>query len=108
MGLVNLLFGIENFMERIYNMKNKMCILGLGYIGFPLAHAFSKKFSLDINTNEVKNEYNLDLVDNYSFNGYKAVIIAVGHDKYRNIYIENNDKVIYDINSILKRSDGRL
>lgn len=32
--------------------KNKICIVGLGYVGLPLAHAFSEKFSvvgLDIN-----------------------------------------------------------
>ena len=33
-------------------MKNKICIIGLGYVGLPLAHAFSEKFKvvgLDIN-----------------------------------------------------------
>ena len=33
-------------------MKNKICIIGLGYVGLPLAHAFSEKFEvvgLDIN-----------------------------------------------------------
>jgi len=33
-------------------MKNKICIVGLGYVGLPLAHAFSEKFEvvgLDIN-----------------------------------------------------------
>ncbi|MEA3315111.1 MAG: nucleotide sugar dehydrogenase, partial [Campylobacterota bacterium] len=33
-------------------MKNKICIIGLGYVGLPLAHAFSEKYEvigLDIN-----------------------------------------------------------
>ena len=33
-------------------MKNKICIIGLGYVGLPLAHAFSEKFEVvgfDIN-----------------------------------------------------------
>jgi len=33
-------------------MKNKICIVGLGYVGLPLAHAFSKKYEVvgfDIN-----------------------------------------------------------
>lgn len=25
-------------------MKNKICIVGLGYVGLPLAHAFSEKY----------------------------------------------------------------
>jgi UDP-N-acetyl-D-galactosamine dehydrogenase len=35
-----------------YLVKNKICIIGLGYVGLPLAHAFSEKFKvvgLDIN-----------------------------------------------------------
>lgn len=27
-------------------MKNKICIIGLGYVGLPLAHAFSKKYKV--------------------------------------------------------------
>jgi UDP-N-acetyl-D-glucosamine/UDP-N-acetyl-D-galactosamine dehydrogenase len=57
---------------------------------------------------EVKYEYNLDLVENYSLDDYQAVIIAVSHNKYQNLKISNNDKVIFDIKSILKNSDGRL
>ena len=33
-------------------MNKKICIIGLGYVGLPLAHAFSKKYSVvgfDIN-----------------------------------------------------------
>jgi len=33
-------------------MKNKIAIIGLGYVGLPLAHAFSEKYKvvgLDIN-----------------------------------------------------------
>lgn len=37
-------------------MKNKICVIGLGYVGLPLAHAFSEKYDVigyDINTNRV-------------------------------------------------------
>ena len=37
-------------------MKNKICIIGLGYVGLPLAHAFSEKFEvvgLDINQSRI-------------------------------------------------------
>jgi len=38
-------------------MKNKICIVGLGYVGLPLAHAFSKQYDvigLDINQERIK------------------------------------------------------
>ena len=58
--------------------------------------------------NEVKHEYNLDLIENYNLDDYQAIIVAVGHEKYRNLEISNENKVIFDIKSILKNSDGRL
>ncbi|RLA82236.1 MAG: Vi polysaccharide biosynthesis protein VipA/TviB, partial [Epsilonproteobacteria bacterium] len=36
--------------------KNKICIVGLGYAGLPLAHAFAEKYDVigvDINENRV-------------------------------------------------------
>ena len=57
---------------------------------------------------EVKHEYGIDLVDNYNFNDYQAIILAVGHDEYKKIEISNDYKVIFDIKSILKNADGRL
>ncbi|WP_321777716.1 nucleotide sugar dehydrogenase [Sulfurimonas sp.] len=41
-------------------MKNKICVIGLGYVGLPLAHAFSEKYDVvgyDINNKRV-NELN--------------------------------------------------
>ena len=38
-------------------MKTKICIIGLGYVGLPLAIEFSKKYSVvgfDINLNRIK------------------------------------------------------
>ena len=57
---------------------------------------------------EVKYEYNLDLLEQYNIDDYQAVILAVGHDEYRKLEISNDDKVIFDIKSILTNSDGRL
>jgi len=48
-------------------MKNKICIVGLGYVGLPLAHAFSEKYEvvgLDINQdriNELKSGFDRTL-----------------------------------------------
>ncbi len=32
--------------KRINSMKNKICVIGLGYVGLPLAHAFSSKYNV--------------------------------------------------------------
>ena len=58
---------------------------------------------------EVKREYNLDLVKDANFNDYEAVVLAVAHDEYKKLDIApNSEKVIFDIKSMLKDSDGRL
>ena len=59
---------------------------------------------------EVKREYNLDLLDNNSFNtdNFNAVILAVSHNEYRELSIENPQQVIFDIKSVLDSADGRL
>ncbi len=58
--------------------------------------------------NEVKNEYDIDMVEDSNFDDYQAIVLAVGHDEYKNFEISNQDKVIFDIKSVLKTSDGRL
>ena len=38
-------------------VKTKICIIGLGYVGLPLAHAFSSKYQVvgfDINTKRIE------------------------------------------------------
>jgi UDP-N-acetyl-D-glucosamine/UDP-N-acetyl-D-galactosamine dehydrogenase len=57
---------------------------------------------------EVKYEYNLDLIENYNLDSYQAIILAVGHEEYKKLEISNEGKVIFDIKSILPNSDGRL
>ena len=57
---------------------------------------------------EVKREYNLDLVKDVNNDEYEAVVLAVAHDKYKNMKLDNTKQVIYDIKSILDDSDGRL
>ena len=58
--------------------------------------------------NEVKHEYNLELIEDYNLDDYQAIIVAVGHEKYRGLEISNENKVIFDIKSILPNADGRL
>lgn len=57
---------------------------------------------------EVKNEYGLDLVENYDIDDYQAIIVAVGHNNYKGINISTIKNVVFDVKSILKSSDGRL
>lgn len=61
---------------------------------------------------EVKNEFNVNLIT--EFEKYNAIILAVAHDNFKQIDIENlksdEGSVIYDIKSFLEKKsvDGRL
>ena len=58
---------------------------------------------------EVQREYNLNLVNDVKTDEYAAVVLAVAHDNYRDLELEpNENKVVFDIKSMLKKSDGRL
>lgn len=79
-------------------MKDKVCIIGLGYVGLPLAHAFSEKYEVvgfDINKDridELKSGFDRTLelteeqVKESIKNGMKFTL-AVGDIKDCNIYI---------------------
>ena len=74
-----------------------------------------KEFGCDVDisdywadADEVKREYNLDLQNDVDYDGYEAIVLAVAHDKFKALKIDNTDKVIFDIKSILNSSDGRL
>ena len=57
---------------------------------------------------EVKREYNLDLNNDVNYDEYDAVVLAVAHDKYKSLTLKNDNQIVYDIKSILDKSDGRL
>jgi len=59
---------------------------------------------------EVQREYGLDLIQNLELNiqNYDSVVLAVAHDKFKSIKLNNSKQVVYDIKSILDISDGRL
>jgi len=74
-----------------------------------------KEFGCDITVSdywadkeEVKHEYNLKLDNDVNYDDYEAIVLAVSHDKYKNLTFENKGQVVYDIKSVLKDSDGRL
>ncbi len=58
--------------------------------------------------NEVKHEYGIKLIDSFEVESYQAIIVAVGHDKYKQLNICNANQVVFDIKSILIQSDGSL
>lgn len=60
---------------------------------------------------EVKHEYGLDLISDINlvnFDIYNAIILAVAHDNYKLLKFAKENQVVYDIKSILEKSDGRL
>jgi UDP-N-acetyl-D-galactosamine dehydrogenase len=57
---------------------------------------------------EVKKEYDLELKDNINYNDYSAIILAVAHNKFKSIKLDNGKQVVFDIKSILDNSDGKL
>jgi UDP-N-acetyl-D-galactosamine dehydrogenase len=57
---------------------------------------------------EVKHEYNLNLDNDVNYDDFEAIVLAVSHDKYKNLEFKNKNQIVYDIKSILKNSDGRL
>jgi len=62
---------------------------------------------------EVLKEYNINLLESIdlTFTKYSAIILAVAHQEFLNLNIENSEKlVVYDVKSVLKKNviDGRL
>ncbi len=61
---------------------------------------------------EVKHEYGIEILHSLENLTYDAIVLAVAHDKFAELDIENlsngNATVIYDIKSKLDKSDGKL
>ena len=66
--------------------------------------------------NEVKAEYNIDLVDSEEIKNVDAIVIAVGHKEFKqkydfdlldSLYKDPNKKVIIDVKSILDRNESK-
>lgn len=66
------------------------------------------------NHQEVKDEYDIDLVEDYNEKKYDAVVLAVAHNEFRSIDLDKlrngHEAVIYDIKGIWDKHqvDGRL
>ena len=59
---------------------------------------------------EVKREYEFELKKELNIDNYEAVVLAVAHNEFKNLDIDNQDKVVFDIKAVLdkNRVDGRL
>ena len=62
---------------------------------------------------EVKKEFNIDLIKDYSGKQYSAIILAVSHEEFKSIEFEklkNTKTVIFDVKSFIpiNHIDGRL
>ena len=66
------------------------------------------------NKDEVKKEYNLQLINQYNGNKYDGIVLAVAHNEFKTINLSRlrngNNAVIYDIKGIWDKElvDGRL
>ncbi len=66
-----------------------------------------------VNAHEVKEEYGIELLVKLpkDFGMYQGVILAVGHDRFRNLnIIKKSNQVVFDVKSFFNRNivDGRL
>ena len=60
------------------------------------------------NAAEVKHEYGLNLKTDVELSAYDGVVLAVAHNEYRHLELQQTNQVVFDIKSILQRADGRL
>tara|TARA_B100000401_G_scaffold434513_1_gene374760 strand:- start:83 stop:1381 length:1299 start_codon:yes stop_codon:yes gene_type:complete len=64
------------------------------------------------NKAEVKNEYNLEIINDEPNEKYEAIILAVAHNQFKNLDVSklkmNQDSIIYDVKGILKNYTHKL
>ncbi len=62
--------------------------------------------------NEVQREYNLNINSSLPYDKFDAIILAVAHQKFKNIDIEklkkDDDSIVYDVKGFLDNSTHRL
>jgi UDP-N-acetyl-D-galactosamine dehydrogenase len=57
---------------------------------------------------EVRHEYNYDLIDNPFYEEYEAIVLAVAHNEFKTLQIGNKNQVVFDIKGMFENADGRL
>lgn len=59
-------------------------------------------------SNEVKYEYGLKLLEELDISKYEAIVLAVSHNQFKELKLKTDKNVVFDIKSILDEADGRL
>lgn len=61
-------------------------------------------------SDEVKHEYGIECIKetDLPIESYDAIILAVAHDKYKQLQFVNENQIVYDIKGVLEKADGRL
>ena len=63
-------------------------------------------------SDEVKHEYNLEIYNDLPNQTYDAIILAVSHNKFKNLDLDemksNNDSIIYDVKGFLDNYTHKL
>ncbi|QKF73478.1 polysaccharide biosynthesis protein, nucleotide sugar dehydrogenase, TviB family [Aliarcobacter faecis] len=59
-------------------------------------------------TKEVEHEYNLKLIKELNIDKYKAIVLAVAHNEFKQLKLKTNENIVFDIKSILDEADGKL
>ena len=63
------------------------------------------------NPEEVKDEYNIHIVNEMPTEKFDGIVLAVAHDKFKGINLDkltNEPSVIYDVKGVLEKYDKRL
>jgi UDP-N-acetyl-D-galactosamine dehydrogenase len=64
------------------------------------------------NTNQVKHEYELEVINKLSNQKFEAIILAVAHNEFKRLDIEklkmNKDSVVYDVKGFLENFTHKL
>ena len=64
------------------------------------------------NPEEVNDEYNLEVLNNVPKNNFEAIILAVAHDKYKEIDLDklksSADSIVYDVKGFLNNYTHKL
>ncbi|WP_069632164.1 Vi polysaccharide biosynthesis UDP-N-acetylglucosamine C-6 dehydrogenase TviB [Campylobacter pinnipediorum] len=55
---------------------------------------------------EVKQEYNMQMIENYNANDYDCIVTAVAHNEFKGL--DFKDKLVYDIKNIYPKASARL
>lgn len=60
------------------------------------------------NKYEVLRDYNINLLEKLDLKKYEAIVLAVAHNQFKKLDLNDNQAVIFDIKGVLGKADERL